>query len=65
MRKFYSNTMAEVRQVSGRQGISIARDKNQMRIFYNRASRNVPGMVRGFYEEDGEKIHGMFVYDRS
>ena len=47
------------------EGISIDRDKNQMLISYNRGSQIVLGMVRGFYEGYEEKIHEIFVYDRS
>lgn len=45
------------------EGISIDRETGRMLVCYNRGSRIVLGMVRGFYEGYEREIHEVFVYE--
>ena len=56
-------TLDDVKMQGEIEGISFDKDNDQMLVSYNRGSRIVLGMVKGFYEGYTEEIHEIYVYD--
>jgi hypothetical protein len=46
------------------EGLSFDRDSGRLLVLYNRGSRIVLGMVKGFYEGYDHELHEVFVYER-